>query len=153
MPINTIENGMTFAQVRTILNQVITRLNELENISSSYNELEDLPAIDGIPLTSESSIEDFPLQLSSLENYSELHSDVLSEAARIASASLEAAISSRMPLNVSTLNPISYDLSDSLLLIVGTADGTVFKVTLANLILFLKSSVLRLNDQYLRVLG
>ena len=55
--IETIENGMGLAQVRGILNRLIERVNELDSVSGSYDDLENRPAINGVTLTSETTFD------------------------------------------------------------------------------------------------
>ena len=94
--IENIENGMELTYVREILNRLIDRVNELENVSGSYDDLENRPAINGVTLTSRTTFNDFTIPASRIDDYGTFKAEIraLSEetaaGAAAASASLQA---------------------------------------------------------------
>ncbi len=150
--IDTIENGMELSRVRSILNELIERVNELDGISNSYNDLEDLPAIDGIPLTSESKMSDFAIPATSMEDFSGLTEMVAETAAKAAAETAEESISDKLSCDFSKLEKLEYEFDKSMTIAICTDKGVVLSATLGDLITYLKHSVLKLNDQYLRVI-
>ncbi len=150
--IENIENGMELAVVRKILNQLIDRVNELEKISRSYDDLENRPAIDGVTLTSKTTMRDFKIPVSSMENYEELQRQILEISSTTAQSTATEAASKKLDGDFTTLQGREYELGVSMLVAIDTGKGEVFKATLGDLITYLKHEVLKLNDQYLRVI-
>ena len=112
--IDTIENGMELSRVRSILNELIERVNELDGISNSYNDLEDLPAIDGVPLTSESKMSDFAIPATSMEDFSGLTEMVAETAAKAAAETAEESISDKLSCDFSKLEKLEYEFDKSM---------------------------------------
>ena len=152
MDIAYIENGMELSQVRSILNEVIAKLNAMKEVSTSYNDLDNRPAIDGIILTENSSMSDFDLKLSSLNNYSELREDVIAESRRVATQVAEQLSVDKLSNDYTSLSRLEYALNDTMIIAIANSKGEVLQTTLADFILYLKHAILKIDDQYLRVI-
>ena len=131
--IETISNGMDLARVRKILNRLIERVNELERVTNSYDDLENRPAINGVTLTSQTSVQDLQIPASSLVGYSDLIAQAQQAAAQTAESTAQTTARAK-------------------LVVIGDDKGNAYKTTLGDLIDYLKHEVLKLNDQYLRVI-
>ena len=101
--IPNIENGMELAKVRRILNQAIERLNELEKVSGSYDDLENRPAIDGVTLTSKTTFQEFRIPISSLESYEELQKQILTTAEETAERTATESLKRKLDADFTTL--------------------------------------------------
>lgn len=135
--ISLIENGMELSVVRKILNQVIERVNELQKISNSYDDLENRPAIDGVTLTSRTSFEDFQIPMSSLENFEGLEKRLMQIAADAAVSAVAEALEEKLDKNFTQLQQRKYELNESMIVAVDTGKGEVFKTTLGDLLLYM----------------
>lgn len=135
--ISLIENGMELTVVRKILNQVIERVNELQKISNSYDDLENRPAIDGVTLTSRTSFEDFQIPMSSLENFEGLEKRLMQIAADAAVSAVAEALEKKLDKNFTQLQQRKYELNESMIVAVDTGKGEVFKTTLGDLLLYM----------------
>lgn len=136
--IKNIENGMELALVRKILNEIIARVNELEKISNSYDDLEHRPAIDGVTLTEKTSFEDFRIPVSSLDNYEEFQSQIEKTAETVAGRASERYMKTKLDCDFTNLPSKKYELEESMLLAIDSGKGEIFKTTLGDLLLFLK---------------
>ena len=143
--IETISNGMDLARVREILNRLIERVNELERVTNSYDDLENRPAINGVTLTSQTSVQDLQIPASSLVGYSDL-------IAQAQQAAAQTTARAKLDGDLTKLQPREYELATSMLVVIGDDKGNAYKTTLGDLIDYLKHEVLKLNDQYLRVI-
>jgi hypothetical protein len=141
--IPNIENGMELAKVRRILNQAIERLNELEKVSGSYDDLENRPAIDGVTLTSKTTFQEFRIPISSLENYEELQKQICDTAAETAERTATESLKRKLDADFTTLKARKYELDESMLVAVDNGKGEVFKTTLSDLILYLKYAIVK----------
>ena len=146
--IETIENGMELAQVRGILNRLIERVNEL----GSYDDLENRPAINGVTLTSETTFDEFTIPASRIDDYGTFKAEIRALAEETAAGAAAASVRTKLDGNFNTLQPREYELSGSMLVVIGDDKGNAYKTTLGDLIDYLKHEVLKLNDQYLRVI-
>ena len=150
--IETISNGMDLARVREILNRLIERVNELERVTNSYDDLENRPAINGVTLTSQTSVQDLQIPASSLVGYSDLIAQVQQAAAQTAESTAQTTARAKLDGDLTKLQPREYELATSMLVVIGDDKGNAYKTTLGDLIDYLKHEVLKLNDQYLRVI-
>ena len=150
--IETIENGMGLAQVRGILNRLIERVNELDSVSGSYDDLENRPAINGVTLTSETTFDEFTIPASRIDDYGTFKAEIRALAEETAAGAAAASVRTKLDGNFNTLQPREYELSGSMLVVIGDDKGNAYKTTLGDLIDYLKREVLKLNDQYLRVI-
>ena len=150
--IETIENGMGLAQVRGILNRLIERVNELDSVSGSYDDLENRPAINGVTLTSQTTFDDFTIPASRIDDYGTFKAEIRALAEETAAGAAAASVRTKLDRNFNTLQPREYELSGSMLVVIGDDKGNAYKTTLGDLIDYLKHEVLKLNDQYLRVI-
>lgn len=135
--IAAIENGMELSVVRKILNQVIERVNELQKISNSYDDLENRPAIDGVTLTSETTFEDFRIPISSLEDFEGFENQIMKTAADAAMKTVREALEGKLDKDFTILRQRKYELDESMLVAVDTGKGEVFKTTLGDLLLYM----------------
>ncbi|MBR3577344.1 MAG: hypothetical protein IKZ52_09450 [Bacteroidales bacterium] len=135
--IELIENGMELVVVRKILNQVIERVNELQKISNSYDDLENRPAIDGVTLTSETTFEDFRIPISSLEDFEGFENQIMKTAADAAMKTVREALEGKLDKDFTILRQRKYELDESMLVAVDTGKGEVFKTTLGDLLLYM----------------
>ena len=150
--IETISNGMDLARVREILNRLIERVNELERVTNSYDDLENRPAINGVTLTSQTSVQDLQIPASSLVGYSDLIAQAQQAAAQTAESTAQTTTRAKLDGDLTKLQPREYELAASMLVVIGDDKGNAYKTTLCDLIDYLKHEVLKLNDQYLRVI-
>ena len=150
--IETIDNGMDLAVVRDILNRLIERVNELERVTNSYDDLENRPAINGVTLTSQTSVQDLQIPASSLVGYSDLIAQAQQAAAQTAESTAQTTARAKLDGDLTKLQPREYELATSMLVVIGDDKGNAYKTTLGDLIDYLKHEVLKLNDQYLRVI-
>ena len=150
--IETIENGMELAQVRGILNRLIERVNELDSVSGSYDDLENRPAINGVTLTSRTTFNDFTIPASRIDDYETFKAEIRSLAEETAGGAAEESVRTKLDGDFTTLQPREYELDDTMLVVIGDDKGNAYKTTLGDLIDYLKHEVLKLNDQYLRVI-
>ena len=150
--IETISNGMDLARVREILNRLIERVNELERVTNSYDDLENRPAINGVTLTSQTSVQDLQIPASSLVGYSDLIAQAQQAAAQTAESTAQTTTRAKLDGDLTKLQPREYELATSMLVVIGDDKGNAYKTTLGDLIDYLKHEVLKLNDQYLRVI-
>lgn len=135
--IELIENGMELVVVRKILNQVIERVNELQKISNSYDDLENRPAIDGVTLTSKTTFEDFRIPISSLEDFEGFENQIMKTAADAAMKTVREALEGKLDKDFTILRQRKYELDESMLVAVDTGKGEVFKTTLGDLLLYM----------------
>ena len=135
--IELIENGMELVVVRKILNQVIERVNELQKISNSYDDLENRPAIDGVTLTSKTTFEDFRIPISSLEDFEGFENQIMKTAADAAMKTVREALEGKLDKDFTILRQRKYELDESMLVAVDTGNGEVFKTTLGDLLLYM----------------
>lgn len=135
--IELIENGMELSVVRQILNQVIERVNELQKISNSYDDLENRPAIDGVTLTSKTTFEDFQIPISSLENFEGFEKRIRQIAADAAVNAMAEALEGKLDKDFTQLQQRKYELNESMIVAVDTGKGEVFKTTLGDLLLYM----------------
>lgn len=150
--IETISNGMDLARVREILNRLIERVNELERVTNSYDDLENRPAINGVTLTSQTSVQDLQIPASSLVGYGDLIAQAQQAAAQTAESTAQTTTRAKLDGDLTKLQPREYELATSMLVVIGDDKGNAYKTTLGDLIDYLKHEVLKLNDQYLRVI-
>lgn len=135
--IKNIENGMELVEVRKILNEVIARVNELEKISGSYDDLDNLPAIDGVKLTSKTSFKDFKIPASSLENFEEFQKQLQEVAANAALKAVAGALEGKLDNDFTSLQQKKYELDESMIVAVDSGKGEVFQTTLGDLMLYM----------------
>ncbi len=150
--IETISNGMDLARVREILNRLIERVNELERVTNSYDDLENRPAINGVTLTSQTSVQDLQIPASSLVGYSDLIAQAQQAASQTAESTAQTEVRAKLDGDFTKLPQREYELATSMLVVIGDDKGNAYKTTLGDLIDYLKHEVLKLNDQYLRVI-
>jgi len=150
--IQNIENGMEMETVRSILNSVIARVNELSDISNNYEDLEGKPAIDGIILSAASKMSDFTVPASAIGNLESFKDELKETAVSVAQQSANASLTSKLGNNFTTLQKLEYEFDDSMLVAIDSGKGTIYKTTLGNLVTYLKHAILKINDQYLRVI-
>ena len=94
--IETIENGMELAQVRGILNRLIERVNELDSVSGSYDDLENRPAINGVTLTSETTFDDFTIPASRIDDYGTFKAEIRALAEETAAGAAAASVRTKL---------------------------------------------------------
>ncbi|MDL2312213.1 hypothetical protein LJC68_04990 [Bacteroidales bacterium OttesenSCG-928-B11] len=150
--IEQIENGMELSKVREILNEVIGIANEIGKITNSYNDLDDRPAIDGVELTSKSSMRDFKIEASQLPNQEELEKLFIQIAERKAEEVAKNAVAGKLDSNYSVLKKLEYNIGENMTVAIGTPEGEIFQTSLDDLVLYLKHAILKIDDQYLRVI-
>lgn len=150
--IETIDNGMDLAVVRDILNRLIERVNELERVTNSYDDLDNRPAIGGVTLTSQTSVQDLRIPASALVGYSDLIAQAQQAAAQTAESTAQTTARAKLDGDFTTLQPREYELGESMIVAIGDDKGNVYQTSLGDLITYLKHEVLKLNDQYLRVI-
>lgn len=63
-----LEAGCSFAQIITKINDIVTWINSFSESPVSYNDLIDKPKIDGVELSSTTSMANFQLQLAQFPN-------------------------------------------------------------------------------------
>ena len=135
--IKNIENGMELVQVRKILNEVIARVNELDNVSNSYDDLDNLPAIDGVQLTSKTSFKDFRIPISSLDNFEGFQKQIQEVAANAALKAVAGALEGKLDNDFTSLQQKKYELDESMIVAVDSGKGEVFQTTLGDLMLYM----------------
>ena len=150
--IETIENGMGLAVVRDILNRLIERVNELERVTNSYDDLDNRPAIGGVTLTSQTSLQDLRIPASALVGYNDLIAQAQQAAAQTAESTAQTEARAKLDGDLTKLPQREYELAASMLVVIGDDKGNAYKTTLGDLLDYLKHEVLKLNDQYLRVI-
>ena len=121
--IETIENGMGLAQVRGILNRLIERVNELDSVSGSYDDLENRPAINGVTLTSQTTFADFTIPASRIDDYGTFKAEIRALAEETAAGAAAASVRTKLDGNFNTLQPREYELSGSMLVVIGDDKG------------------------------
>ena len=150
--IDYIENGMELSRVREILNEVIDVVNSIGEITNSYNDLNDRPAIDGVELTSTSSMKEFKIDASQLPDFGDLETLFIEVAERKAEEVAKSATAGKLDADYSTLKKLEYNISEGMTVAICTPDGGIYQTSLADLILYLKYAILKIDDQYLRVI-
>lgn len=81
---NILEPGCSIAQIIGKINEIVTWINTREQTGVSYNDLSNKPCIDGIELTEDSQMKDFPLNSTQLQAISaDLESMVLTVAGNV----------------------------------------------------------------------
>ena len=135
--IKNIENGMELVQVRKILNEVIARVNELDNVSNSYDDLDNLPASDGVQLTSKTSFKDFRIPISSLDNFEGFQKQIQEVAANAALKAVAGALEGKLDNDFTSLQQKKYELDESMIVAVDSGKGEVFQTTLGDLMLYM----------------
>lgn len=81
---NILEPGCSIAQIIGKINEIVTWINTREQTGVSYNDLSNKPCIDGIELTEDSQMKDFPLDATQLKAISaDLESMVLTVAGTV----------------------------------------------------------------------
>lgn len=81
---NILEPGCSIAQIIGKINEIVTWINTREQTGVSYNDLSNKPCIDGIELTEDSQMKDFPLDSTQLQAISaDLESMVLTVAGNV----------------------------------------------------------------------
>lgn len=81
---NILEPGCSIAQIIGKINEIVTWINTREQTGVSYNDLSNKPCIDGIELTENSQMKDFPLDSTQLQAISaDLESMVLTVAGNV----------------------------------------------------------------------
>lgn len=81
---NILEPGCSIAQIIGKINEIVTWINTREQTGVSYNDLSNKPCIDGIELTEDSQMKDFPLDATQLQAISaDLESMVLTVAGNV----------------------------------------------------------------------
>lgn len=84
---NILEPGCSIAQIIGKINEIVTWINTREQTGVSYNDLSNKPCIDGIELTENSQMKDFPLDSTQLQAISaNLESMVLTVAGNVSAA-------------------------------------------------------------------
>lgn len=152
MKIASIENGMELSQMREILNEVIKAINAIGEITNSYNDLQDRPAIDGVELSADSSMKDFKIDLAQLPNIGDLEKLFVEVAERKAEEVARNATSGKLDADYNALKKLEYNISEGMSVAICTQEGEVYQTTLDDLVLYLKHAILKIDDQYLRVI-
>ncbi len=152
MAIECIENGMELSKVREILNEVISTVNSIGEITNSYNDLKDRPAIDGVELTSKSSMKEFKIELSQLPNMKDLEKMFVQVAENKAEEVAKNATAGKLDANYSTLKKLEYNINEGMTVAICTPEGEIYQTNLDNLVLYLKYAILKIDDQYLRII-
>lgn len=81
---NILEPGCSIAQIIEKINEIVTWINTREQTGVSYNDLSNKPCIDGVELTEDSQMKDFPLDSTQLQAISaNLESMVLTVAGNV----------------------------------------------------------------------
>lgn len=81
---NILEPGCSIAQIIGKINEIVTWINTREQTGVSYNDLSNKPCIDGVELTEDSQMKDFPLDSTQLQAISaDLESMVLTVAGNV----------------------------------------------------------------------
>ncbi|MDL2308949.1 hypothetical protein LJC68_09560 [Bacteroidales bacterium OttesenSCG-928-B11] len=150
--IELIENGMELSKVREILNEVIAIANGIGETANSYNDLDDRPAIDGIELTAKSSMRDFKIEPSQLPNQEELEQLFIQVAEKKAEEVAKNAVVGKLDANYAALKKLEYNIGENMTVAIGTPEGEIYQTSLDNLVLYLKHAILKIDDQYLRVI-
>ena len=150
--IDYIENGMELSRVREILNEVIDVVNSIGEVTNSYNDLNDRPAIDGIELSASSSMKDFKIDASQLPDVGELEKLLIQVAERKAEEVAKSATIGKLDADYGTLQKLDYNISEEMTVAICTPKGEIYQTSLDNLILYLKHAILKIDDQYLRVI-
>lgn len=139
--IPTITNGMDMGDVRDILNQVIEKLNGINVSPTDYEDLENKPAIDGIPLTKDSSISDFNITIedtSIVSSLEELARNTANEnAEETAMNTIEAALRSKLNNNFSALPVRQYEFSKNTLVPI-QHNGTNYHASMKDIATYLE---------------
>lgn len=126
--IGYLENGMDLDLVRDIINQMVEKLNSIETSPRDYNDLENKPAINGVELSSSSSMSEFPINIEDttiIESVINTANETAAVAAENTATELvETELSEKMPLNLSSLPPKQYDYSEETIVAITHNDIT-----------------------------
>jgi len=126
--IDFVENGMELSAVRAIINQMVDKLNSIETSPRDYNDLENKPAINGIELSSSSSMSEFPINIEDttiIESVINTANETAAVAAENAATDLvETQLSDKMPLNISLLPSKQYEYSEETIVAITHNDIT-----------------------------
>ena len=150
--IDYIENGMELSKVREIINEIISKVNEFDKVTNSYNDLTNKPAIDGTELTEKSTMKDFKIDISQLSNFEQLEKSIIEITAQKAVETATAAVAGKLDSNFSVLPQLNYNLNEKMTVIINTDKGELLRTTLGDLILYLKHEIIKIDSQYLRVI-
>lgn len=150
--IEYVENGMELSKVREIINGTVKVINELGEVTNSYNDLANKPALDGVVLHEKSSMKEFKIDISQLSNYEQLEKSIIEIGTKKAAEVAKEVVSGKLDANFNGLPQLNYNLDENMTIIINTEKGEIFKTSLGDLILYLKHEILKINDQYLRVI-
>ncbi|MDL2309459.1 hypothetical protein LJC68_09430 [Bacteroidales bacterium OttesenSCG-928-B11] len=152
MSIEYIENGMELSKVREIFNEVIAKINSMGEVTNSYNDLKDKPAIDGVELSGKSSMKEFNIEVSQLPDAEELEKLFIEVAEKKAEEVAKNATSGKLDADYGALKKLEYNINEGMTVAICTPEGEIFQTSLDNLVLYLKHAILKIDDQYLRVI-
>lgn len=142
MSINFIENGMELSQVREILNAVIQQVNQGQQPSISYYDLEDRPCINGVELTENTTAQELRLTLSQLSNMQEIESLVTQAGENKARETARSELAGKLDSDTSKLPDLRYNFDGRMLLTIN-ANNENYKATIFDLVLYLKYLILQ----------
>ena len=140
--IDFIENGMEFSEVREILNAVILHINQQKERTLSYNDLSDLPCINGVELTSDTTSNELNLTLSQLSNANEIEGVCSKFAEATAAKVAKELLKSKLDSDFSGLTELKYNFKENMLLALRDKE-TSYYTTVNDLLLYLKYLILK----------
>ena len=150
--IKLIENGMELSQVREILNAVIQKVNGEQTPTVSYLDIADRPCINGVELSANTTAQDLNITLSQLKSLQEIENLVTQIAEQKTTEATRSVLASKLDSNFSALPQLQYNLDEEMSIIINTVNGEACKTTMADLIMYLKHQIIKIDSQYLRVI-
>lgn len=150
--IEFIEDGMALSQIREKLNAVIQQVNQGRETPLSYYDLRDRPCINGIELSESTTIQDLNITLSQLKSLQEIETLVTQLVEQKTTQATKSALASKLDSDFSSLPSLQYNLDEGMSIIINTAQGEIFKTSMADLIMYLKHEIIKIDSQYLRVI-
>jgi enolase len=150
--IEFIEDGMELSKIRETINTLILKVNQGQQIPISYYDLKDRPCINGVELSANTTIQELNITLSQLKSVQEIENLVTQLAEQKTTEATRSVLASKLDSNFSTLPPLQYNLDEGMSIIINTAKGETFKTTMADLIIYLKHEIIKIDSQYLRVI-
>lgn len=143
--IQLLQNGCTGADIINTINAIIARLNDGSGQRISYNDLDNLPTVNGVELKGTlttaslliamSGCSDYQTQIATLATKTELNS-MKNQAIAAAQAAAQAELNNKLDKDLGNITAVDYFGKDSMIPIV-TDDG-VKKTTLANVASYTK---------------
>jgi phage I-like protein len=150
--IEFIEDGMELSQIREILNAVIQKVNQGQTTPLSFYDLSDRPCINGVELSANTTAQELNITLSQLKSLQEIENLVTQLAEQKTTDATRSVLASKLDSNFSALPQLQYNLDEGMSIIINTSQGETFKTNMADLIMYLKHEIIKIDSQYLRVI-